>query len=202
MDASKDFRQDCLDRVKALGTEVVPEVRPIRNVDSGRPVGQGVVRGHVAGLGRPVQPLADFLLQLCRPRRVQDGALPLAGHCRGEPDSEVNGVAFRQDGDSFGAGHGGRCGVAELSPAQAPAGHHDGGVVGAFIGPALDSDREKASSQLYRPALGSPLPCKGYCDFMSFNDNVQLDPSQVQDRRGMGRGGQSRRRHRRRARSC
>ena len=28
----------------------------------------------------------------------------------------------------------------------------------------------------------------GYCDFMSFNDNVQLDPSQVQDRRGMGRG--------------
>jgi uncharacterized protein len=23
---------------------------------------------------------------------------------------------------------------------------------------------------------------------MSFNDNVQLDPSQVQDRRGMGRG--------------
>lgn len=28
----------------------------------------------------------------------------------------------------------------------------------------------------------------GYCDFMSFNDNVQLDPSQVQDRRGVGRG--------------
>ena len=44
MDASKDTCQERRDLVKALGTDVVPEVRPIRNGASGRPSTSGIVR--------------------------------------------------------------------------------------------------------------------------------------------------------------
>jgi predicted metalloprotease len=80
-------------------------------------------------------------------------------------------------------------GVAEGSPREPLSCHDDGGVVGPVISPALESV-EKRHRTNFTGGTG-PSPCaKDYCDNMSFNDGVELDPSQVEDRRGggMGRG--------------
>ena len=65
-------------------------------------------------------------------------------------------------------------------------GHDDGCLVGTVIGPALESVEKRHRTNF---SVAGRRGCgAGYCDSMSFNDNAPLDPSQVQDRRGMGRG--------------
>ena len=196
MEASKDCCQERLERVNALGTEVVPEVRPIRKDDSGSPSASRPSARPVRGwapaaapalpgpLQRLAQPLNDLRPQLLRPRRIQDGALPLTRHSGGEGDREVRGIPFGQHRDSAAPPAAVACGcVAETGPAQPPARHDDGGVVGAFIGPALESVEKRHRTNFTGRNRLHPCRQTDYCDNMSFNDNVQLDPSQVQDRR-------------------
>ena len=162
---------------------------PVRQPDAPAPPG-------TATAAAPSRPAISSRIG-CGPGRIQHGALPLPGHGRGEVDREVRGIVLREHGHRLCVR--GSClrGVAEGGPAEALPGHDDGGVVGALIGPALESVEKRHRTNFTgrkRPfAVG-----EDYCDSMSFNDEVQLDPSQVQDRRGDGPRHQDRRRHRRR----
>jgi len=102
----------------------------------------------------------------------------------------VGGIPFREHGD-VGRTAGGRSlrFVTEPGPAKPPACHDDGGVVGAFIGPALEFV-EKRHRINFTGGTGRAPAAEDYCDNMSFNDGVEIDSSQVEDRRGggMGRG--------------
>lgn len=102
----------------------------------------------------------------------------------------MGGVTFRKHRDvsRFGGRQCFRC-IAEPGPAEPLSGHDDGSVVGTFIGPALESV-EKRHRINFTGGTGRSRARKDYCDSMSFNDGVELDPSQVEDRRGgrMGRG--------------
>lgn len=116
--------------------------------------------------------------------------MPLTRHSRREGGREVSGVPLRKHRDvgSVGGRQSFRC-IAEPGPAEPPSGHDDGSVVGTFIGPALESV-EKRHRINFTGETGPSQAGQDYCDTMSFNDGVELDPSQVEDRRGgrMGRG--------------
>ena len=93
MEASKDSCQDRRERVNALGTEVVPDVRPIRNEVSGGPSTSVRVRpGNCTrrtALPTPAMRAVMPSWSCCGPGRVQHGALPLTSHGRGERYGEV-----------------------------------------------------------------------------------------------------------------
>jgi predicted metalloprotease len=132
----------------------------------------------------------DLRPQLLRPCWIENCALPLTRYSGGEGDRKVRGIPFGEHRD-FGsaAGGNGLRFVAETGPAEPLARHDDGGVVGAFIGPALESV-EKRHRTNFTGGTGCTPAADDYCDNMSFNDGVEIDSSQVEDRRGggMGRG--------------
>jgi hypothetical protein len=156
---------------------VVPDVRPIRNVASGprRPAPPETPPGWAEPSAQRLDNIRPAAL---RPRGIQDGALAPAGNAAANSTAKSTELASRQGRDSLRVRDhaGGLRTVAQLGPAEPFSGHDDGGVVGPFIGPTL-----KVVEKRHRTNFTGRGPCQAargedYCDNMSFNDNVELDP--------------------------
>jgi hypothetical protein len=86
-----------------------------------------------------VQPVRDLGFELFGPGGIEDGTLAVPRHCGSESHGEVHGIRLGQNRHGSAVCCPGLGGIPESGPAEVPARHNDGGVVGAVISPALES---------------------------------------------------------------
>ena len=93
MDASKEACQDRRERVKALGADVVPAVKPMRKVESGSPSSSAVPPARDGEESLRV----IFFRGLRRPSRIEYSDLSSAGYSGAVQRSKLGRVGFGQD---------------------------------------------------------------------------------------------------------